>query len=207
MNKTILQKDKSYTFTDYFELNYSTADIVAEFGYQYALTRLALPRMSAAATTDRLKDVFYKKLPHVSLTSETARREMLVAPILLELLDYLDLKIDIEYPIYVNEQLKGSIDYLVRSTHQVIVVEAKKADLEKGFTQLAVELIAMDHYLETGNTHLYGAVTVGDVWRFGVLMRQQKTIHKDIDSFRVPSDLDDLFKVFIGILSPVAGNQ
>jgi len=161
MNKAILQKDKSYTFTDYFELNYSTEDIVAEFGYQYALTRLALPRMSAAATTDRLKDVFYKKLPHVSLTSETARREMLVAPIL----------------------------------------------LEKGFTQLAVELIAMDHYLETGNTHLYGAVTVGDVWRFGVLMRQQKTIHKDIDSFRVPSDLDDLFKVFIGILSPVTSDQ
>jgi len=207
MNKAILKKDQSYAFTDYFEINYPTEEVVAEFGYQYALTRLTLPRMSAAVTTDRLKDVFYKKLPHVSLTTETARREMLVAPILLELLDYLDLKIDIEYPIYVSEQLKGSIDYLVRSTHQFVVVEAKKADLEKGFTQLAVELIAMDHYFEMGHTHLYGAVTVGDVWRFGVLMRQQKMIHKDIDSFRVPSDLDDLFKVFIGILSPVAGNQ
>lgn len=203
MSKPILQKEKSYTFADYFELANPTEDVVAEFGYQYELTKLDLPRGELEHPLDQLKAMFYKKLPHVSLTSETAKREVLIAPILLELLDHLDLKIDIEYPVYVNERLKGNIDYLVRSQQEFVVVEAKKADMERGFTQLAVELIAMDQRDETKHELLYGAITVGDLWRFGVLRRQQKMISKDIDSFRVPLDLEDLFKVLLGILKPL----
>jgi hypothetical protein len=202
MSKPILQKEKSYTFADYFELAYPTEDVVAEFGYKYELTRLDLPRAELDHPLDQLRAMFYKKLPHVSLTSETAKREVLIAPILLGLLDYLDLKIDIEYPVYVNEQLKGNIDYLVRSQQDFVVVEAKKADMERGFTQLAVELIAMDMRNQEQQESLYGAITVGDLWRFGVLQRQQKIIFRDIDSFRVPLDLEDLFKVLLGILKP-----
>ena len=200
MGKTILKSDRSYAFADYFELNYPIEEIIGELGYQYALTRLTLP--TGRIDTDRLKATFYKQLPHVALTSETARREVLVAPVLLGLLEYLTFKIDIEYPIYVNERLKGTIDYFVRSAAAFVVVEAKKADMEKGFTQLAVELIALDQYVETATDHLYGAVTVGDLWRFGVLRRQTRLIEKDIESFRVPADLDALFQVLIGILQP-----
>jgi hypothetical protein len=80
------------------------------------------------------------------------------------------------------------------------VVEAKKADMEKGFTQLAVELIAMDQFIDATSDFRYGAITVGDLWRFGKLDRQQKRILKDIDSFRVPLDLEGLFQVLVGIL-------
>ena len=111
------------------------------------------------------------------------------------------------YPVYVNERLKGNLDYLVRTTDALIVVEAKKADMEKGFTQLAVELIAMDHYDETAGARLYGAVTIGDLWRFGVLLRQEKVIYKDIESFRVPADLEPLFQVLVGILQATATEQ
>jgi len=202
MTRPILKPDRSYAFADYFELNYPTEEIVAEFGYQYALTRLPLPSGQIDINTERLQAALYKRLPAIALTSETARREALVAPILFELLDYLTLKIDIEYPVYVNERLRGNIDYLLRSTQYCLVVEAKKADMEKGFTQLAVELIAMDHYLDASDTALYGAVTVGDFWRFGVLLRQQKAIYRDIESFRVPADLAALFRVLTGILQP-----
>lgn len=112
------------------------------------------------------------------------------------------MNLDIEYPVYVNEQLKGSIDYLLRSTQELIVIEAKNADLEKGFTQLAVEMIALAQYLETHQqTTLYGAVTVGNIWQFGTLERESKHISKDIDTFRVPLDVDDLFNTLIGIMS------
>jgi len=198
---SILKKEKSYTFSDYFELNYSTEDIIAELGYRYAHTKLALPHGIVGHPLSNLQTMFYKKLPHVSMTSETAKREMMIAPILLELLDDIDLKIEIEYPVYVNEYLKGNLDYWVRAPHGFVVVEAKKADMEKGFTQLAVELIAMDQYLETPTSSLFGAITIGDLWRFGKLDRQAKRITKDIDSFRVPLDLDELFQVFMGILN------
>jgi len=202
MVKSILNKEKSYTFSDYFELNYPTKDIVAEFDYKYTLTRLILPKGKLNGELNRLKEAFYKRLPHISLTSETARRAVLVDPVLLELFDYVEINMDIEYPIYVNEYLKGNIDYLLRSVQDLVVVEAKKADMERGFSQLAVELIALDKYKESEYQYnkIYGDITIGDIWRFGVLERDAKMIYKDIDSLRVPSDLESLFAVFIGIL-------
>lgn len=200
MSNTILKANRSYTFADYFELNYPTEDILTELGYQYQLARLALPTAQREIIVEGLRQTLYKRLPHVSLNSETARREVLVAPVLFELLEYFSVKIDFEYPIYVNERLKGNIDYLVRSSIAFVVVEAKKADMEKGFTQLAVELIAMDQYLESSAETFYGAITVGDLWRFGLLQRKEKTIYRDIGSFRVPDDLEALFQVLVGIL-------
>ncbi|MCC6136460.1 MAG: hypothetical protein IT491_14005 [Gammaproteobacteria bacterium] len=82
----------------------------------------------------------------------------------------------------------------------MIIIEAKNADMERGFTQLAVELIGMDRDLNEKNGFLYGAVTVGDVWRFGVLDRDNKLILKDMAAFVVPADLENLFAVFLGIL-------
>jgi len=62
-------------------------------------------------------------------------------------------------------------------------------------------LIAADKYIEESDAPIYGAVTVGDLWRFGKLDRKEKLISKDIDSYRVPSDLEELFSVLTGILS------
>jgi hypothetical protein len=130
-----------------------------------------------------------------------AKREFFISPLLLELLDYIDVEIDVEYLINVNDRLKGTIDYVVRSDNSFIVIEAKNAELDKGFTQLAVELIAMDCYLENDSQELlYGAVTMGDMWRFGVLNRKNKIISKDIDAFLIPSDIEKFFAVLLGIL-------
>ncbi len=208
MKTPILKPDRTYTFSDYFDLANSTKDIVAEFGYKLRMQKLELPRVEIKnGSLDKLKETFYKKLPHISLTSETAKREFLVSPIFFELLDYAEFEIDVEYPIAVSDRLRGTIDYLLRSSHQLIVVEAKNADLERGFTQLAVELIAMDGYQEEppppGGGLLYGAVTVGDMWRFGILDREKKILFKDIDAFLVPAYLEDLFSVFLGILGGV----
>ena len=202
MKKQILEEGKSYTFSDYFELSNPTKEIVAEFGYQFRLERIDLPEHPFDGSLEKLKNTFYKKMPHISLNSETAKREMLVAPVLLELLDFIEIDIDIEYPLNVSNYLKGNIDYFIRSSGSLVVIEAKKADMERGFSQLAVEMIAVDKYIEETDAPIYGAVTVGDLWRFGVLDRKEKLILKDIDSYRVPSDLEELFSVFMGILRP-----
>ena len=82
------------------------------------------------------------------------------------------------------------------------MIEAKNADLERGFTQLAIELVAMAEYVTDESNLLYGAVTVGDVWRFGVLDRSRKMISKDIDVYRVPADLAELVGILVGTLEP-----
>jgi hypothetical protein len=86
----------------------------------------------------------------------------------------------------------------LRSTNNLLVIEAKNDDLTRGFTQLAVELIALSH-IEEKNV-FYGAVTMGDVWRFGKLERSTQLITQDINLFKVPDDLDSLVKILIGIL-------
>ena len=188
---------------NYFKLPYSTRDILAEFGYQFKLEKLTLPKKHIShLNCEKLRETFYKKLPHISLNSEAAKREFFVSPLLLELLDYINIDIDVEYTLNVNEKLKGNIDYLIRSSQEFIVIEAKNADMDKGFTQLAVELIAMDNYFtEDKNNLLYGAVTMGDLWRFGVLNRETKIIKKDMDAFLIPADLEKLFEVMFGILA------
>jgi len=116
-------------------------------------------------------------LPKITINSEIAKREFLIAPILVEIAKNTDSKINVEYPIEIDDRLSGSLDYLICSKQELIVIEAKKGDLEKGFSQLSTELIALDKYEENnaGNM-LYGAITIGDVWKFGILKRDKQHI-------------------------------
>jgi hypothetical protein len=50
---------------------------------------------------------------------------------------------------------------------------------------------------------LYGAVTTGDIWKFGKLQRQQRQIEQDINLYRVPADLGELLGILVGILTAV----
>ncbi len=114
----ILQEDKEYTFRSYFEMAYEPEEILAEFGYNLVRAKLSLPKTQKPL--DRiadLKDRIERTLPRVSLTSETARRETLVAPLLLEVATYYcDCQLRIEYPLAVSKWLKGNLDYLLQNT-------------------------------------------------------------------------------------------
>lgn len=196
----ILEENKSYTFSDYFDLNVSTDELLAEFGYQLQVETLELPR-GVIEPLAHLQSAMTKRIPRVSLRSETARREFYVSPLLWELLDQLDFRLDIEYSLNAGHQLKGTIDYLVRATHNFMVIEAKNADMERGFTQLAVEMIALNEYFTSVPEPIYGAVTTGDLWRFGILRTSESTIYKDVNSFLIPQSIDELGSILAGILS------
>ncbi|MEL6491812.1 MAG: hypothetical protein AAFQ95_17785 [Cyanobacteria bacterium J06621_3] len=131
----ILQKDATYTFRSYFELPNDTDEIVSELGYTYAQERIMLPRTAIALPELKaLKQRIERVLPHVQLTSEIAKREVLVAPILTEVATVCNQTLRFEYPLKVNSWLQGSMDYLIRAEKQVVVVEAKRDDLTRGFT-------------------------------------------------------------------------
>jgi hypothetical protein len=145
----ILQEGQSYTFRSYFELPYGADDILAEFDYSLVKSRLSLPQTTQLLDrVPELKQRIEETLPFISLSNAIARRETLVSPVLLEVIRYCQCQMRIKYPLNVNPWLKGHFDYLLRSTnqtHNLLVVEAKNDDLTRGFTQLAVELIALSH--------------------------------------------------------------
>lgn len=197
----IIQPNQSYTFADYFKLNYDTEDILAYFGFSFQSQSLALTK--SKRQLERLEDLqqrLQESLPYISLTSEAARREFLIAPVLIELIHYTQVRLKVEYPLVVNEQLKGTLDYYLQSQTELLVIEAKNADMQRGFTQLAVELIAVDQWSPLSSPKLYGTVSVGNIWQFGVLHRQTKQVVQDINLYRVPTDVEDLLRILIAIL-------
>lgn len=182
---------------------YEPEDILAEFGYGLRRSPLSLPQSTTDLDRlDNLKTRIEESLPYISLTSEAARRELLIAPILLDVVHYTHAQLRIEYPLTVTEQLKGSLDYYLYSVGKLLVIEAKNADLAKGFTQLAVELIALDKWTDNAQPILQGAVSTGDIWQFGILHREQKQIQQGLTLYRVPDDLESLIRILVKILEP-----
>ena len=57
-------------------------------------------------------------------------------------------------------------------------MEAKNDDLTRGFTQLAVEMIALAQV--KAQSIFYDAVIIGDAWRFGQLDARKQHIAQDI---------------------------
>ncbi|MCW5211690.1 hypothetical protein VU04_02135 [Desulfobulbus sp. TB] len=202
MKKSIFKEGKKYTFSDYFYLPNPIEEIVAELGYSYSLEVLQLPTSTSCdvESVNNLKRTYYNVLPKISLNSETAKREFLIAPVLFELAKETDSKINVEYPIDVSELLSGYLDYLIRYKQELIVIEAIKEDIDKGFNQLAAELIALDQYEEEGGSILYGVVTIGEMWVFSMLDRKNKKITRDMHNYTIPEDVEDIFRVLVGII-------
>ncbi len=101
-----------------------------------------------------------------------------------------------------EERLKGRLDYFLRAKHNLLVVEAKQGDLEKGFKQLAVELVALDRWAEDSREpRFYGAVSEGTAWQFGFVERAEKRIVADFNTYTVPRDLEDVVRILVALLS------
>ncbi|MDJ1182036.1 hypothetical protein [Roseofilum casamattae] len=201
---SILQPDRNYTFSQIFSLRIEAKDLAREFGYQLQRSWLNLPQYDGEL--DRIEQTrsrITEALPYVSLSTETARREILISPLLLDLVYYTKSELKIEYPIQVTRQLQGTLDYLLESQDSLLVVEAKKEDLDYGLTQLVAELIALDRWENSSNrTHLIGAITTGKIWEFATLDRTTKRIQQGLNSYRVPEDLETVLRILIRTLNP-----
>jgi hypothetical protein len=203
-NPLVLDPTANYTFHSYFELRFAPADILADLGCTLVRRSLTLPQ--SAWSVAELQHKITSYLPYISLTSEDARKQSLVAPLLLELAQTLQTPLQIEYPIAVNHYLNGEMDYYLHRANSLLVVEAKQADLTRGFVQLAVELIALNLWLARRQgipqleRSLLGAVTTGDIWQFGIYDPVDQVVTQDTNLYRVPADLEVLAQTLRGIL-------
>ncbi|MDZ7967219.1 MAG: hypothetical protein RM368_19970 [Nostoc sp. DedSLP03] len=202
-----LDPNQNYTFSKYFENGYYSEDLADYFGYKLVLVNLMLPLYQGeldrlAELRDRITEV----LPYVPLTTELARREVIISKVVLELIHYTNVQIRIEFGIKVSNLLQGNLDYLIRTyqTNQLLVVEAKYEDLTRGFTQLVAEMIALDQWEEspaiTEQPILIGSVTTGKIWQFARLDRANKYFELAINSYRVPEDLEELMRILLAVL-------
>jgi hypothetical protein len=204
MKQSIFTENRKYTFSDYFNMSATAKEIAAELGYSFFTTRIQLPQYADYDKTiiENLNNLYDNIFLKVNLNSEFSKREFLISPLLIELAQLMDITIDTENAIFVNDKLSGNFAYLLKAKQSLIVIEAKNKDMEAGFKQLVAELIALDKYEETAQARfLYGAITLGDFWKFAVLDRPKKQLIKDINAYTVPHNTDEVFSILMGILT------
>ncbi len=152
---------------------------------------------------------FNTMLPLALATStEKARSEFIIAPVLVELWLLQDRKIGllsgVEFNIDEAQGLVGVCDYIITlSAEQMFVkapvmmlVEAKNEDLKRGYGQCIAEMIAAQTFNAREGSEspkIYGVVTIGELWRFLVL--EGTTARIDSRSYHI----DRLSKI-MGIL-------
>lgn len=197
---------KPRTFQDYFKLNLPTEEIGALLGYTYQRQTLdfslidSLTQVVDPSRITNLSERIMEGLQHVGMYSEMARREFLIAPMLLEVIHYTHARVYVEHSIKASDSLQGSLDYLLKTEQQLLVIEAKQGDLQRGFHQLMAELAALDLNKMMTADQLYGIVSMGDGWQFGLLDRQKKTIVQDTEHYGIPMNIELLIRIMIGIL-------
>jgi hypothetical protein len=98
-----------------------------------------------------------------------------------------------------DSNLTGIPDYILASRSPLsktifkqpyfVAIEAKRDDFVKGWGQCLAELVAMQKLNENPDQTVYGIVTNGQFWQFGML--HQQTFTKNLADYSI-SDLDRL---------------
>jgi hypothetical protein len=148
----------------------------------------------------------------IALSTEKARSELLISPILMEVRDLLNEQISLfsgeEFNVEPEVGLNGVCDYLIsRSPQQllvespiVVLVEAKKEDLKGGLGQCVAEMIAAQRFNQVNGVTvaaIHGVVTSGKLWQF--LRLEGQTVAIDPNEYAVPP-----VEPILGILKYIA---
>ncbi len=130
----------------------------------------------------------------ISVVSEKARSEFIIAPILLYIRELHQGKIGIysgvKFNVDLQQGLYGICDFVlskgpVLPTIQapaLLMVEAKKNDIEEGLGQCSAEMVAAQIFnRREGNdiSSIYGCVTTGESWQFLRLIDDRLEIDKN----------------------------
>lgn len=161
-----------------------------------------------------LQETLQENVPlALASNTEKSRSEMIISPILIELRKQSNHQISlfsgIDFTVDPDKGLNGNCDYIIsRSTELlllktpiVMLVEAKKENLNAGLGQCIAEMLAARIYNEreqnqstNHNEPIFGVVTSGTNWKF--LKLHEQSISIDLDEYY----LSDLGKI-LGILT------
>lgn len=134
----------------------------------------------------------------VSINTEKARSELIIAPILVEVRKILDRKVSLFSGIELNvdkeKDLSGFCDFVISDSPEqlflkapiITIVEAKNENIMSGLGQCLAEMIAARIFNEReGNSisRIYGAVTSGNIWKF--LKLDDNVAHIDLDDYSI----------------------
>ncbi len=151
----------------------------------------------------------------LSVSTEKARSELIISPVLLELWRMTGQQIGffsgVLFDVDEAQGLAGYCDYILTKTPRqlfveapvLMLVEAKNEDMKRGYGQCLAEMLAAQRFNAVeghGEDTVYGAVTTGDRWKF--LDLNGMTARIDAEDYY----LEQIDKI-LGILLHLTGND
>lgn len=148
--------------------------------------------ISEVSSSEILQAILKDYIPlATAISTEKARSEFLIAPILAEVKRLTNYKISLfsgtEFNVESSQGLQGFCDFIIcKSPEQyfitapiLAVVEAKNENILGGLGQCTAEMVAVKLFNERNNqpiSKVYGVVTTGTNWRFLTLENNQLMI-------------------------------
>ncbi|MFN9614198.1 MAG: hypothetical protein ACK55Q_01720 [Dolichospermum sp.] len=147
-----------------------------------------------------------------AISTEKAKSEMIIAPVLIEVRRLLDNKISlfsgIDFNVNIEQGLNGFCDFLISLSSQqlyvtspvIALVEAKNDNLKQGFAQCIAEMIAAAQLNQSeGNNikNIYGCVTNGNQWMF--LQLTGNLVVVDLDEYYI-NQPETIISVFVSLI-------
>jgi hypothetical protein len=152
----------------------------------------------------------------VAISTEKARSEMIISPILLEIRRKFNYEISlfsgIDFTVDSQRGLNGFCDFILSLSSEqllvrspvVVLVESKNENLRSGLAQCIAEMVASQLFNERGGNQIkaiYGAVTIGTLWQF--LKLEGNVVSIDLSEYYIKD-----IKKILGILySAIAQNK
>jgi hypothetical protein len=172
--------------------DFTVGKVKQAFGLQTIEGLSFFPTIEPVEPSSTLVEVLAETLPlAVALPSEKAKSELLISPILVEVRRQLNRQVSLfsgqDFTVDAAVGLSGICDFLIsRSVEQfeiespvVILVEAKKADINSGMGQCMAEMVAAQRFNAAAGEvpkPVYGCVSSGLLWRFLKLETNQLTV-------------------------------
>lgn len=147
-----------------------------------------------------------------AISTEKAKSEMIIAPVLIEVRRLLNNQISlfsgIDFNVNIEQGLNGFCDFLIGLSSQqlyvtspvIALVEAKNDNLKQGFPQCIAEMIAAAELNQSeGNNieNIYGCVTNGNQWVF--LQLTDNLVVVDLDEYYI-NQPEKIISVFVSLI-------
>lgn len=172
--------------------DYTLDLLLSEFDLSVRQVRL-FENVSGIEPTPWLRDTLQKGRS-IAFYSEKSRSEFIVAPVLLTcqemLKDACCLYSGVRLDVDPDRGLKGECDFILAKAPPtpalraplMVIVEAKKNDIEEGLAQAAAQMIAArlfnERHKETME-EIFGCVTTGEAWQFLCLRGRELSVDAD----------------------------
>ncbi|MDZ8066002.1 MAG: hypothetical protein RMY64_10220 [Nostoc sp. DedQUE08] len=149
----------------------------------------------------------------VAISSEKARSELIISPILLEIRRKFNFEISffsgVDFTVDSQRGLNGFCDFILSLSSEqllvrspvVVLVESKNENLRSGLAQCIAEMVAAQLFNERSGNQIkaiYGAVTIGTIWQF--LKLEGNIVSIDLSEYYI-KDIKRILGILYGAIA------